>query len=83
MTARLYGPVAIDLDDGPIRVEYGIDPMNGAPTARLVIGDLTQSIAISITTATPDAVAELAAKAGELADWALRQKRFADLPEVA
>jgi len=83
MTARLYGPVAIDLDDGPIRIEYGTNPVDGTPTARLVIGDLTQSIAISVTTAHPDAVVELAVKAGELSDWMLRQKRFADLPEVA
>ncbi|MFJ9633702.1 hypothetical protein ACIRU8_39020 [Streptomyces sp. NPDC101175] len=83
MNAQLFGPVSLDLNDGPVRAEYGLSPVDGTPTARLVIGDLSQSIGISVTKAGPEMVAELAAVAAELADWARRQKQLQNLPEVA
>jgi len=82
MNAKLYGPVAIDLNDGPVDVKYG-PGVDGKPTARLVIGDLTQSIAVSVTAANPDAVAELEAKVAEIVAWTKRQQELIDLPEVA
>ncbi|NUP38945.1 MAG: hypothetical protein HOY76_18500 [Streptomyces sp.] len=82
MNSKLYGPVAVDLNDGPVDIQYGHD-LDGKPTARLVIGDLGQSIAISVTTANPDTVAELEAKVAELAAWTQRQQEIRSLPEVA
>lgn len=72
MTAQLYGPIAIGLNDGPVTADYsrGFD---GKPTARLIVGVGTQSIAVSVTDATPDAIAELQEKVAELAAWVQRQ----------
>ena len=82
MNAQLYGPISIDLNDGPVRAEYkrGFD---GKPTARLIVGEGTQSIALSITNATPTVMADLAEKVAELAAWVQRMDGLKALPEVA
>ena len=72
MTAQLYGPISIDLNDGPVRADYSRS-FDGKPTARLIVGDLTQSIAISVTNADPEALAKLQEAVAELAAWTQRQ----------
>lgn len=72
MSAQLYGPIAIDLNDGPVHADYsrGFD---GKPAARLIVGEGTQSIAISVTNATPETLALLQEAVAELAAWTQRQ----------
>lgn len=78
MNAQLFGPIAVALNDGPVTTEYGRG-IEGKPFASLVIGDGTQSIAVSVTDATPDILATLAEKVAELAAWQQRHT----LTEVA
>ena len=68
MTAQFYGGIALDLLDGPVRTEYstGVD---GKRTARLILGEGTQSIAVSVTRSTPEMLAELAESVAELQAW--------------
>lgn len=82
MSASLYGPIALDLSDGPIRTDYsrGFD---GKPTARLILGDGTQAIAISISSSPAETLARLEAAVAELAAWQQRQDMLRNLPEVA
>lgn len=82
MAAQLYGPISIDLKDGPVRADYGRG-FDGKPTARLIVGEGTQSIAVSVTDATPEALAQLQEAVAELVAWTQRQARLAALPEVA
>lgn len=82
MPAQLYGPIAIELNDGPVRADYSRS-FDGKPTARLVVGEGTQSIAISVTNASPAAIAALQEKIAELAVWADHMERLQRLPEVA
>ena len=72
MTAQLYGPISLDLADGPVRTDYsrGFD---GKPTARLIIGEGTQSVAISVTKSPAEMLAQLQEAAAELAAWVQRQ----------
>lgn len=72
MSAQLYGPIALDLSDGPIRTEYSRG-WDGKPTARLVLGDGTQSIAISVSDSPAETLARLEAAVAELAAWQQRQ----------
>jgi len=78
MSADIYGGITVDLNDGPVRAEFdrGYD---GREQARLVIGDPNQSIAITVTQASPEAVADLAEVAARLLAWTQRQT----LKEVA
>lgn len=82
MSARLYGPINLDLADGPVRVDTsrGAD---GRQQARLVFGDLTQSIAISVTDSPAETLAELQEAVAQLVAWQKRQSLLARLPEVA
>jgi hypothetical protein len=82
VTAQLYGGISLDLLDGPIRTEYstGVD---GKRTARLVLGQGTQSIAVSCTRTTPAMLDELAEAVAELKAWVQRQQELNALPEVA
>jgi hypothetical protein len=82
VSAQLYGPVCIDLNDGPVTADYsrGFD---GKPTARLIVGEGTQSIAVSITNATPDAIDQLQEAVAQLAAWTKRMSQLQSLPEVA
>lgn len=72
MSARLYGPIRIDLNNGPITAEY-TRTVDGKPCAVLVIGSGTESIAVSVTDATPEALVQLAVKVAELTAWVQRQ----------
>lgn len=72
MAAQLYGPISIDLLDGPVRTDYGRG-FDGKSTARLIVGEGTQSIAVSVTNATPEALAQLQEAVAELAAWTQRQ----------
>lgn len=82
MPAQLYGPIRLDLNDGPVRAEYGRGT-DGKPTARLVIGDLTEAVAISVTDASPEAIAQLQEAVASLAAWKQRQNMLRSLPEVS
>ena len=68
MNAQLYGGITVDLNDGPIRTEYGRD-INGKPLARLVIGEGSESIAIAVSKSGPVVIAELQEAISELAAW--------------
>lgn len=68
MNAQLYGGITVDLNDGPIRTEYGRD-LNGKPLARLVIGEGSESIAIAVSKSGPAVIAELQEAISELAAW--------------
>ncbi|MET8081840.1 hypothetical protein [Streptomyces sp. NPDC005303] len=72
MPAQLYGPIRMDLNDGPVRTDYGRG-FDGKPTARLVVGEGTQSVAVSVTNATPEALAQLQEAVAELVAWTQRQ----------
>lgn len=82
MTTRIIGGITVDLDDGPIRTEYsrGFD---GRPTARLVIGEDRDSVAIAVSSSPAETLAELEAAVAELRVWAALQDRLKTLPEVA
>ena len=80
--AQLYGPIRLDLNDGPVRAEYGRG-IDGKPTALLVIGDGTEAVAVSVTNAGPEAIAQLQEVVAELAAWTQRQTMLRGLPEVA
>lgn len=80
--AQLYGPIRLDLNDGPVAATYGRD-INGKPTALLVIGDGTEAVAISVTNASPEAIDQLQEAVAELAAWTQRQTMLRGLPEVA
>lgn len=71
--AQLYGGIALDLIDGPIRTEYSRNDFDGKPTARLVLGEGTQSIAVSVTRSTVDTLTELETAVAELKAWVQRQ----------
>lgn len=81
MPAQLYGPIRIDLNDGPVGTDYGRGN-DGKPTARLIIGEGTQSVAVSVTEATPEALDRLAEAVAELKAWTQRQQQLRLLPEV-
>jgi len=81
--ADIYGGITVDLNDGPIRTEYSRDTFDGKPTARLVLGEGTQSIALSVTLSPVEILAELQEAVAELAAWVQRQEQIKSLPEVA
>lgn len=83
MTAQLYGGIALDLLDGPIRTQYSRSDFDGKPNARLVLGEGTQSIAISVTRSPVEALEELETAVAELKAWVQRQEQIKKLPEVA
>lgn len=82
MSAQIYGGITVDLNDGPVRTEYGRD-INGKPLARLVIGTAGQSVGISVSESPLDTIAQLEEAVAELKVWALRQEQLKTLPEVA
>lgn len=81
MSAHLYGPIALDLADGPVRVDTSRGH-DGRQQARLVFGDLTQSVAISVTESPAETLAQLQEAVAQLVAWQQRQQ-MAALPEVA
>ncbi|WP_282084085.1 hypothetical protein [Streptomyces tendae] len=82
MSARLYGPISLDLADGPVRVDTsrGAD---GRQRARLILGDLTQAVAISVTDSPAETLAQLQEAVAQLIALQQTQARLASLPEVA
>jgi hypothetical protein len=80
--AHIYGGITVDLNDGPIRTTYSRDT-EGHQTAQLAIGEVGQSIGISVTDSTIATLTELEMAVAELKTWALRQEQLKSLPEVA
>lgn len=78
MSAQLYGPIALDLADGPVAATYGRDE-DGRPFARLVFGEGSQTVAVSVTRTPHDTLTQLAEAVAQLAAWTKRQ----NLQEVA
>lgn len=78
MSAQLYGPIALDLGDGPVAATYGRDD-DGRPFARLVLGEGSQQVAISLTRTPAGTLTQLAEAVAQLAAWTKRQ----NLQEVA
>jgi hypothetical protein len=78
MSAQLYGPIALDLGDGPVAATYGRDE-DGRPFARLVFGEGSQTVAISVTRTPDDTLTQLQEAVAQLAAWTKRQT----LQEVA
>lgn len=72
MSAQLYGGIALDLLDGPVRTEYSRGD-DGKQRARLVLGEGTQSIAISVTRCPIKTLEELETAVAELKAWVQRQ----------
>lgn len=79
--AQMYGGINFDLNDGPIRTKHFRD-INGKPCAQLIIGEAGQSVAISVSRSTPEALDELAEAVAELQAWVRRQQQLRVLPEV-
>ncbi|MFG3585043.1 hypothetical protein [Streptomyces sp. NPDC047990] len=82
MNSRIVGGVTVALNDGPIRTEYGRG-FDGRPSARLVIGDGPDSVAISVTGSPGQLLDQLQAAVAELAAWTIRMENLKALPEVA
>ncbi|MFE0794687.1 hypothetical protein [Streptomyces mutabilis] len=82
MSASLYGPIALDLADGPVSVRMGLDS-EGRPFARLILGEGSDQVAISVSNSDPATLADLKSATAELADWGQRAQQLAALPEVA
>ena len=78
MSAQLYGPIALDLGDGPVAATYGRDE-DGRPFARLVFGEGSQTVAISVTRTPDGTLTQLQEAIAQLAAWTKRQ----NLREVA
>ncbi|MFD8008143.1 hypothetical protein [Streptomyces mirabilis] len=82
MTTRIIGGITVDLSDGPIRTEYSRG-FNGKPTARLVIGEGSDSIGIAVSSSPAETLAQLQEAVAELAAWSARMESIKALPEVA
>jgi hypothetical protein len=80
--ADIYGGITVDLNDGPIRTQYSRD-VSGKPLGRLVIGDGSETIAITVSQSTPETLAQLQEAVSELRAWVTLQDRVKSLPEVA
>jgi hypothetical protein len=82
VTSRIVGGVTVALNDGPIRTEYSRS-FDGMPTARLVIGAGSDSIALTVSSSSTETLAQLQEKVAELAAWVQRMESLKALPEVA
>ncbi|MFD7465057.1 hypothetical protein [Streptomyces tendae] len=82
MSASLYGPINLDLGDGPVHVDTSRGP-DGQQRTRLVLGDLTQAVVISVTDSPAETLAELQEAVAQLIALQQTQARLASLPEVA
>jgi hypothetical protein len=80
--ADIYGGITVDLNDGPVRTQYSRD-MDSKPLGRLVIGDGSETIAITVSQSTPEMLAQLQEAVSELRAWVALQDRVKHLPEVA
>lgn len=82
MNARIIGGITGALNDGPVRTKYGRG-FDGKPTAQLVIGKDSDSIAISVTDSPAETLALLEEKVAELRAWVALQEQVKNLPELA
>jgi len=82
VNAQLYGGINIDLNDGPVATKY-FRGGDGKMCAQLIIGEANESVAISVSNATPDAITQLLEKVAELGAWTQRMDDLRSLPEVA
>ncbi|MDT0608780.1 hypothetical protein [Streptomyces lancefieldiae] len=82
MSANLYGPISLNLADGPVRVDTsrGAD---GRQQARLILGDSAESVAISVTDSPAKTLAQVQEVVAQAVAWQQRQQLLAGLPEVA
>lgn len=72
MSAHLYGPISLDLGDGPVAATYGRDD-EGRPFARLVFGEGSQTVAVSVTRTPAGTLTQLQEAIAQLAAWQQRQ----------
>ncbi|MGW8679565.1 hypothetical protein ACWGNN_00600 [Streptomyces sp. NPDC055817] len=82
MTAHLIGGLTYDLGDGPVRTEYSRDA-DGKQTARLILGEGSNSLGIAVTRTPAELRAQLIEAVAELDAEMSRQERLQQLPEVA
>lgn len=84
MTARIIGGLLYDLDDKPVRAEFGRG-YDGMPQQRLVLGDEQGSdkLSVSLTTTSPAGIDDLIEALTRIRDDKLRQEQLRYLPEVA
>ncbi|GGV36590.1 hypothetical protein GCM10010293_39930 [Streptomyces griseoflavus] len=82
MSAYLYGPIALDLSDGPVKAVYGRDEQ-GRPFARLVFGEGSQQVTVSVTHTPPDTLTQLQEAIAQITAWTRRQEQIKSLPVVA
>lgn len=68
MSAYLYGPISLDLGDGPVAATYGYDD-DGRPFARLVLGEGSQQVAVSLTRTPAGTLTQLHEALARLAMW--------------
>jgi hypothetical protein len=81
VNSQIVGGMTVALNDGPIRTEYGRG-FDGRPSARLVIGDGHDSVAISVTGSPAQLLDQLQAAVAELGAWTTRMENLRLLPEV-
>lgn len=72
MSAYLYGPISLDLGDGPVAATYGFDE-DGRRFARLVLGEGSQQIAVSLTRTPAGTLTHLQEAIAQVAVWQQRQ----------
>ncbi|WP_416477089.1 hypothetical protein [Streptomyces sp. LKA04] len=82
MSAHLYGPINLDLGDGPVHVDTSRGP-DGQQRTRLVFGDLSQAVVISVTNSPVETLTQLQEAVAQIVALQERQARLAGLPEVA
>ncbi len=82
MSARLSGPITLDLADGPVRTAYGRGD-DGRQYARLLLGEGSDQVAVSVTNSPDEVIEQLEAAVAELRAVTRRQRSLRVLPEMA
>jgi hypothetical protein len=84
VTAHIIGGLLYDLDDQPVRTEFGRSSFDGTPHQRLVLGDSVGSdtLAISLTTTSPERIDELIEALHRIRDDKVRHQAQ-QIPAVA
>jgi hypothetical protein len=83
VSARIIGGLLYDLDDSPVRVDTGRSPFDGTPQQRLVLGDGSSELTISLTTTTVERIDDLIEALHRIRDEKARWAHIKQLPEVA
>ncbi|MFB7707977.1 hypothetical protein [Streptomyces sp. NPDC056105] len=85
MSAHFVGGLVYDLDDKPIRAEFGRSPFDGTRQQRLALGDEPGSdkLSIVLTTTSPERIDELIEALARIRDDKASQNLIKQLPEVA